>query len=228
MLLSLVTVLSLLSSRGNETNGGARRGVSVRASFDSNVEIQEPFVLLRVVLLALRLRPVHSPSRSSSFLPVFALLSSTRGRIDSVQNYSLSFSAAPSPPHVVLSPREIDCGLGTKLPGGTVYATVIDAPTPNASHVGPRAIVTRYPAWPGPQSAATLALDRGDSARPATANRPCIARALRESCIEIRRTLPDLVRAYRAFSDLASVLHLVSNLAVCFSRREGLAFYLAP
>jgi len=73
-------------------------------------------------------------------------------KIDSVQNYSLrfslslflsfflSFSFRPSSslPHVVLSLREIDCGLGTKLPGGIVYATVIDAPTPNASHAGPR------------------------------------------------------------------------------------------
>lgn len=83
---------------------------------------------------------------------------------------SFSLSLRPAVSRVVLSPREIDCGLGTKLPGGTVYATVIDAPTPKRQSCRGHAIVTRYPAWP--QSAASLP-------RIATISRdrvPCIAR----------------------------------------------------
>lgn len=97
---------------------------------------------------------VHASTRqgtrlfSSSVITVIGTVwrSIQTSRYKSVAALSLStgkgldpelFAAANLPcrsSRVALSAGEIDFGLATKLPGGSVYASVIDAATPNASH----------------------------------------------------------------------------------------------
>lgn len=217
----------IIVNRGNETTAP---GVSVSRSIQTSRYKNHPSCSTSFCLtFSLPFSSLHRSVRSLVFLSPLCRASFFRSRwnrfsleLFAAATLFLSLFLLSNPlrplPRVVLSPREIDCGLGTKLPGGTVYATMIDAPTPNASHAESRHC-DALSSVAGPQSAAT---DHGDFARSApvteSMHRP---RARAQSCIVIhRRALPDLARLSRVLH-LASVLHLVPNLEIRFLPRTG-------